>query len=342
MSQIILDSANDLIQGDFDNATLSQRTRLQTSTVNATTGVYVIPNGTATSASVQISNNSNVTNASKLVVATNASTDTQIISGANGSGSYLPLSFYTNNDIRLQIGNAGQLGVRTAPGTVSSGTSGQVLTSGGPAAGVSWTTIAAGSPGIQAATFSSPGTFTVPSSTTAVKVTVIGGGGGGANATIGNVGGGGGGSSGVNIQYITGITSGASIPVTVGAGGSPGGTGGTSSIGPFGPGGTVSQTGGGGGSSPGGGGSGSSGGGFGFNGSNGNPGSSANGGPGNAVGPLGSFTNGSFLSSGGSGSPGPSSSTGSPGTRGGGGGGGSGGFVTGGGSGGAGLIIVEF
>ncbi len=39
MSQIILDSANDLIQGDFDNATLTQRTRLQTSTVNATTGV---------------------------------------------------------------------------------------------------------------------------------------------------------------------------------------------------------------------------------------------------------------------------------------------------------------
>ena len=139
MSQIILDSANDLIQGDFDNATLSQRTRLQTSTVNATTGVYVVPNGSATSASVQVSNAADPTNASKVVVATNGSTDTQIISGANGSGTYLPLSIYTNNDIRLQVNNSGALGVRTGPGTVGFGTSGQVLTSAGSGASPTWT-----------------------------------------------------------------------------------------------------------------------------------------------------------------------------------------------------------
>ena len=179
MSQIILDSANDLIQGDFDNATLTQRTRLQTSTVNATTGVYIIPNGTANAASVQISNNSNVTNASKVVVATNGSTDTQIISGANGSGTYLPLSFYTNNDIRFQMGNNGELNVRTAPGTVSSGTSGQFLTSGGPGAGVSWTTVTVPPSGqLRTQIFTSPGTFTTPSTTTQVRVTVVGGGGG--------------------------------------------------------------------------------------------------------------------------------------------------------------------
>jgi hypothetical protein len=100
---------------------------MQTSTTNATTGVYVVPNGSATSASVQVSNAADPTNASKVVVATNGATDTQIVSGANGSGSYLPLSFYTNNDIRFQMGNAGELNVRTAPGTVSSGTSGQVF-----------------------------------------------------------------------------------------------------------------------------------------------------------------------------------------------------------------------
>jgi hypothetical protein len=111
-------------------------------------------------------------------VATNGATDTQIVSGANGSGSYLPLSFYTNNDIRFQMGNAGQLNVRTAPGTVSSGTSGQVLTSGGPAAGVSWTTISTGGQ-LQTQVFTAPGTFTTPASTTQVRVTVVGGGGGG-------------------------------------------------------------------------------------------------------------------------------------------------------------------
>lgn len=176
MAQIILDSANNLIQGDFDTATLSQRTRMQTSTVNATTGVYVVPNGSATSASVQVSNAADPTNASKVVVATNGSTDTQIVSGANGSGTYLPLSFYTNNDIRFQMGTAGELNVRTAPGTVSSGTSGQVLTSGGPGAGVSWATAASGQ--IQAQIFTSPGTFTTPASTTRIIVTVVGGGGG--------------------------------------------------------------------------------------------------------------------------------------------------------------------
>jgi hypothetical protein len=177
MAQIILDSANNLIQGDFDTATLSLRTRMQTSTTNATTGVYVVPNGSATSASVQVSNAADPTNASKVVVATNGTTDTQIVSGANGSGSYLPLSFYTNNDIRFQMGNAGELNVRTAPGTVSSGTSGQFLTSGGPGAGVSWTTISTGGQ-LRTQVFTAPGTFTTPASTTQVRVTVAGGGGG--------------------------------------------------------------------------------------------------------------------------------------------------------------------
>jgi hypothetical protein len=40
-------------------------------------------------------------------MATNGSTDTQIISGVNGSGTYLPLSFYTNNALAAQISTAG-------------------------------------------------------------------------------------------------------------------------------------------------------------------------------------------------------------------------------------------
>ena len=239
MSQIILDSANDLIQGDFDNATLSQRTRLQTSTINATTGVYIVPNGTANAASVQISNAADPTNASKVVLATNGSTDTQIISGANGSGTYLPLSFYTNNDIRFQMGNNGELNVRTAPGTVSSGTSGQFLTSGGPGAGVSWTTAAAGGfSNMQV--FTSPGTFTTPSTTTKIKVTVVGGGGGGgAGGSVSSVGGAGGGAGGGAI-YVGPVTASTGYAVSVGSAGSggtpgtpagnPGSAGGTSSF----------------------------------------------------------------------------------------------------------------
>jgi hypothetical protein len=103
MAQIILDSNNNLIQGDFDNATLNNRTKLQTTTTNATTNVYVVPNGSSTSAGVSVANNSSLTNASKIVMATNGTTDTQIISGINGSGTYLPLSFYTNNALAMQL-----------------------------------------------------------------------------------------------------------------------------------------------------------------------------------------------------------------------------------------------
>jgi hypothetical protein len=216
MAQIILDSANNLIQGDFDTATLSQRTRMQTSTTNATTGVYVVPNGSATSASVQVSNAADPTNASKVVVATNGATDTQIVSGANGSGSYLPLSFYTNNDIRFQMGNAGELNVRTAPGTVSSGTSGQFLTSGGPGAGVSWTTAAAG--GFSNMTvYTSPGTFTTPATTTKIKVTVVGGGGNGGTGAVPTGWGGQGGGGGGAAVYVGPVTASTGYAVTVGA-----------------------------------------------------------------------------------------------------------------------------
>jgi hypothetical protein len=112
MAQIILDSNNNLIQGDFDNATVNNRTKFKTTTTNATTNVYAVPNGSATSAGYSVANNADPTNCSKIVMATNGSTDTQIISGINGSGSYLPMSFYVNNTLALQISTAG---VVTAP-----------------------------------------------------------------------------------------------------------------------------------------------------------------------------------------------------------------------------------
>ena len=107
MAQIILDSNNNLIQGDFDNATVNNRTKFKTTTTNATTNVYAVPNGSATSAGYSVANNADPTNCSKIVMATNGSTDTQIISGINGSGSYLPMSFYVNNTLALQISTAG-------------------------------------------------------------------------------------------------------------------------------------------------------------------------------------------------------------------------------------------
>lgn len=99
--------------------------------------------------------------------------------------------------------------------------------------------------GISQQLFLGSGTFVVPAGVTAVYATVIGGGGGGQGGAIGGFIGG---SSTSQTVLVTGLTPGASIPVTVGAGGaggnssSNGTTGGTSSFGSY-----VSVTGGSGG-----------------------------------------------------------------------------------------------
>jgi hypothetical protein len=66
--------------------------------------------------------------------------------------------------------------------------------------------------------FLANGTFTIPANVTSVKVTVVGGGGAGGGSTAANNGGGGG-SGGVAIKFLTGLTPGNTIAVTVGAGG---------------------------------------------------------------------------------------------------------------------------
>lgn len=96
--------------------------------------------------------------------------------------------------------------------------------------------------------FTTSGTFTVPTGVTAVKVTCIGGGGSGGSSSGQLYGGGGGGSSTPGMVWITGLTPGASISVTVGAGGTgptgnnTGASGGTSSFSTY-----ISASGGGGG-----------------------------------------------------------------------------------------------
>ena len=69
--------------------------------------------------------------------------------------------------------------------------------------------------------FTASGTFTIPTGITAVRVTVIGGGGTGGTAASGGTStpsaSGGGGGGGTAISYLTGLTPGATIAVTVGA-----------------------------------------------------------------------------------------------------------------------------
>ena len=132
--------------GDFTNATISNRTNFITGTANSTTGIYALPSGTSTAASWQATNNSDPTNASKVLIATNGTTDVQLVSGINGSGTYLPLAFFNGGLGRFVIGTSGQFGVGPTA-TVSYGTSGQAFVSGGSGAAPAWGTLPVGGGG---------------------------------------------------------------------------------------------------------------------------------------------------------------------------------------------------
>jgi len=130
----------------------------------------------------------------------------------------------------LEDGTQGDVlyyGASGAPARLAAGTAGQVLESGGAAANPSWADRVRGID-----TFESDGTFTVPATVTAVKVTVVGGGGGGmedSNAGTKM----GGGAGGAAIKAITGLTPGADITVVVGAGGAVNVAGGDSNFGGY-------------------------------------------------------------------------------------------------------------
>lgn len=119
--------------------------------------------------------------------------------------------------------------------TVAPGNSGNILISNG----TTWVATASGSAvsGTSGQAFTSNGTFTIPTGIAALKVTVIGGGGGGGGAYQLSASGGGG-AGGTAIKYLTGLTAGNTLAVTVGAAGAAvaagtytdGGNGGNSTV----------------------------------------------------------------------------------------------------------------
>ena len=120
------------------------------------------------------------------------------------------------------------------------GTNGQFLQTNGSGA-LSFAT-ATSYIGPSSQLFTSSGTFTVPSGITAVKITVLGGGGGGAGVpgACGFAAAFNGGYGGTAIAFVTGLTPGGTISITVGAAGTAGtagnnagGNGGTSSAGAY-------------------------------------------------------------------------------------------------------------
>ena len=107
------------ITGDFSNATVTSRVLFQTSTTDNVSNISVIPNGTSTSAAFTAYNNSNPTDAGLIQIAS-LSADSRITSGrASVSGTYLPMTFYTNGSERMRIDTSGNLQFNSGYGSVA-------------------------------------------------------------------------------------------------------------------------------------------------------------------------------------------------------------------------------
>jgi hypothetical protein len=100
------------IAADFSSATLATRTYIQTSTVNATTSLGLLPNGTGTASLFSASALADPTNAPVVNVGINA-TEAFMSASRNGSGAYRPLHLLTSDIRRFEIDVNGNIVVGT-------------------------------------------------------------------------------------------------------------------------------------------------------------------------------------------------------------------------------------
>ena len=100
------------ITGDMSNATAANRVLIQTSTVNSQTATGIMPNGTGTQAQWAVYNSSDPANSSQGRILITASL-LSFQNLASGTGTSLPMAFFTGGSERVRIEAGGNVGVGT-------------------------------------------------------------------------------------------------------------------------------------------------------------------------------------------------------------------------------------
>jgi len=113
---LVFNSTAQRVTADMSNGTVSNRFAFQTSTTNGNTQVNSIPNGTSTTAQFIAYNNSDPNNASSAQLAA-TSTTIRLLAGQTGTGTYLPITFFTNGSEQARIDTSGNFGIGTTSPT---------------------------------------------------------------------------------------------------------------------------------------------------------------------------------------------------------------------------------
>jgi hypothetical protein len=117
------------ITGDFNNAAQASRVLFQTSSTNASTNLGLIPNGTNVNSNLITYNNSDTTNASRMRIGIDG-TAGLLVSDFNGTGTALPMAFYTGGAERLRIDTSGNSLLGTTTGFTTTEIAGSSVVSG--------------------------------------------------------------------------------------------------------------------------------------------------------------------------------------------------------------------
>jgi hypothetical protein len=108
-SNLTFTGTGNRITGDFSNATYANRVLFQTSTTNGVSSIGVIPNGTGLNASFFADSDSAATNSSRFAFQMLGGADARLSSTILGTGTYLPMTFYTGGSERMRLDTSGRV-----------------------------------------------------------------------------------------------------------------------------------------------------------------------------------------------------------------------------------------